>query len=265
MLDYPQSRSVADVARNAVAALRRVPLRRTDVAVSTGANLAVSVLPFLVARGVPVHYIESATRVTGPSASGRIIAALPRVNLYAQYESWATGRWGFGGTVFDGYAAEAGEPRAVKKVVVTLGSSEGYGFRRVLERLVQVLPPEVEVLWQTGVTDVSGLPIDARASMPARELADAVREADVVVAHAGTGSSLGALQNGKLPVLVPRRAAFGEHVDDHQQQIADMLSGRGLALVREADQVSLADLEQAAGASVHEQASPPPFRLKGTS
>src|SRR5206468_1831952 len=137
-----------------------------------------------------------------------------------------------------------------------------YGFRRVLERLVAVLPPETEVLWQTGVTDVSGLPIDARASMPARELADAVREADVVVAHAGTGSSLGALQNGKLPVLVPRRAAFGEHVDDHQQQIADMLSGRGLALVREADEISLADLELAAGASVHEQASPPPFRLK---
>jgi UDP-N-acetylglucosamine transferase subunit ALG13 len=98
------------------------------------------------------------------------------------------------------------------------------------------------VLWQTGSTDCTGLDIITRPQVPSSELQDAMRDADVVVAHAGTGVALAALEAGKWPVLVPRRAAFGEHVDDHQTGIARELGGRGLAVVREADQIVLDDL-----------------------
>lgn len=260
-LDYPQSRSAKDVLLNTGRGVRRLPRRGVTTVVSTGANLAVSILPLYAAARVPCHYIESATRVTGPSTSGRIISALPGVRLYSQYRSWSGGRWRFGGTVFDGYEASAEEPRPVRRVVVTLGSSEGYGFRRALERLIAVLPADVEVLWQTGVTDVTGLDIDARPSVPGRELQSAIAEADAVIAHAGTGSSLVALEAGHVPLLLPRRIEHREHVDAHQPQIAGMLAERGLAVVREADEVTWQDVVHAAAHHVRRSAAQP-FALR---
>ncbi len=109
---------------------------------------------------------------------------------------------------------------------MTLGTIP-YGFRRLVDRLLQILPSDVEVLWQTGATDVRDVPIRARRLIPARELDRFVAEADVVVAHAGTGSALTALEAGKCPVLVPRRQAHQEHVDDHQRLIARHLAERG--------------------------------------
>jgi UDP-N-acetylglucosamine transferase subunit ALG13 len=138
-----------------------------------------------------------------------------------------------------------------------------YGFRRLLDRLVEVLPAGVEVLWQTGCTDVSGLPIASREAVPADELHQAMREADVVVTHAGTGSALAALEAGKLPILVPRSHAHGEHVDDHQHQTATELSARRLALGVQVERLGRADLVTAASFQIERRAQQLPFRLAG--
>ena len=50
-----------------------------------------------------------------------------------------------------------------------------------------------------------------------------------MISHAGGGSALAALQQGKRPILVPRRAHRGEFRDDHQLEIAELLAGRNLA------------------------------------
>jgi len=59
-------------------------------------------------------------------------------------------------------------------------------------------------------------------------LTELVRDARVVVTHAGVGSILLALTNGKRPVVVPRRAALGEAVDDHQVECARRFERAGL-------------------------------------
>ena len=41
-----------------------------------------------------------------------------------------------------------------------------------------------------------------------------IREARGVVMHAGVGSVMISLANGKRPIVMARRAEFGEHVDD---------------------------------------------------
>ena len=82
--------------------------------------------------------------------------------------------------------------------------------------------------------------------IPEHDLNEAMREADVVVAHAGVGAALAAFEAGKCPVLVPRRHALGEHVDDHQTQIATELGDRGLAVSVEADDLTLENLHAAA-------------------
>lgn len=50
--------------------------------------------------------------------------------------------------------------------------------------------------------------------------------ADVVVAHAGMGTILTALTEGKPLVVMPRRAALGEHRNDHQTATANRLRDR---------------------------------------
>ncbi len=58
-----------------------------------------------------------------------------------------------------------------------------------------------------------------------------IRRASVVVTHAGAGSALLCIDEGKHPVVVPRRPAYGEQVDEHQLPFADKLNSAGLATV----------------------------------
>jgi UDP-N-acetylglucosamine--N-acetylmuramyl-(pentapeptide) pyrophosphoryl-undecaprenol N-acetylglucosamine transferase len=125
-----------------------------------------------------------------------------------------------------------------------------FGFRRLLERLVDVLPKDADVVWQTGCTDSQGLGIDPQPWMGANELQTQMAVADVVVAHAGVGSALAALQAGAFPILVPRRAQHSEHVDDHQGQVAEALAVRQLAQQAEPEQITDALLADVAGRAV---------------
>jgi UDP-N-acetylglucosamine transferase subunit ALG13 len=221
-------------------------------------------LPFFAlgrAHGLTCHYIESAARSDGPSKTARMISRIPGVNLYTQYPAWEDRKWQYRGAVFDSFVP--GEPpdapRELRKVVVSLGTFKDYGFERLVRRLLEILPPDAEVLWQTGDTDVSGLGITGHHAIPERELTQAIREADVLVAHAGVGTALAALEVGKCPVLVPRRLAHGEHVDDHQIQIAGELDSRGLALSVDADDLELEHLISAAATGVKTLPEDPPF------
>lgn len=218
--------------------------------ISTGSALALAILPTARLMGIRTEYIESAARSMGPSVTGRVLQRVPGIHLSAQYDAWAVGRWSRAVSVFDSFSSVIDlEPREpVRRVVVTLGTIQGYGFVRLLDRLRQILPPDVEVLWQTGSSPTPGLTDVARVVLPQSEMRQANEDADVVVAHAGIGSALTALTAGRVPVLVPRRAAHREHVDDHQQLIAQDLSGRGLAVWSEADELTWADLQAAAGA-----------------
>ncbi len=61
------------------------------------------------------------------------------------------------------------------------------------------------------------------------ELVALVSEARIVVTHAGAGSVLLALGEGKRPVLVPRLRRYAEAVDDHQVPFGRRLAELGLA------------------------------------
>jgi UDP-N-acetylglucosamine transferase subunit ALG13 len=243
-----ETRDWRAVVKNASAVRDFVWGRGLTAAVTTGSSLALSVLPLAAARGLDCCYIESATRTAGPSLSGRLLAQIPQIRCFTQYAGLETRRWKYAGSVFDGYrAVDNPEPAASSplKVVVSLGTSRTYGFRRAVENVASILPADSELLWQTGATNVDGLAIEGRQSVPEEELSQAIRRADVVISHAGAGIALTALRQGKWPILLPRAPAFREHVDDHQQQLAMELARRGLALVRDPDELSAADLQLA--------------------
>lgn len=54
-----------------------------------------------------------------------------------------------------------------------------------------------------------------------------IRDADLLIMHAGAGSIMHAVEAGKIPVVMPRHASFGEHVNDHQVEFAQALAEAG--------------------------------------
>ena len=60
-----------------------------------------------------------------------------------------------------------------------------------------------------------------------------MEKADIVITHGGTGAIIGAVKKGKKVIAVPRRAKYGEHVDDHQLQLVGQF--KELQLICECD------------------------------
>ena len=113
-------------------------------------------------------------------------------------------------------------------IYVTFGT-DPHPFDRALD-LCDVLPEHDDVVVQHGATPY-------RADWSRTEWLEFVqydrqlalmRDAAAVVTHAGVGSIMSALARGVKPVVIARMASYGEHVDDHQLQIAAELGERGL-------------------------------------
>jgi len=261
--EYAAPRDALKILKNANLARRILRGGHFETAISTGSSLAVSFLPLAARRGVPSHFIETAARATGPSMTGHILAKDRKVHTYTQYPLWADQRWRYRGSIFDNF--ELGGSREVGDIgraVVTVGTTESYGFDRLVRKLVPLLDGW-DVLWQIGNTDVCGYPIEGRVAVPHTELVDAIRNSDVVIAHSGTGAALTALELGKCPVLVPRLVEYGEHVDDHQLQVSDFLGKRKLAVTCQVEELTIQQLRLAAGRDIRRAVSPPRFELDG--
>lgn len=245
-------------------AARRI-FREHDIAevVSTGSGIALSFLPLARARGIPCHYVESAARSQGPSITGKVLQRVPGVNLYCQYNAWASERWVNAGSVFDEFVIDA--PAEVDaealNVLVMLGTLD-YRFDRLVKHVTSVARPGWNITWQVGPNAYGELPGDVHGLVPLASLAAACRDADLVIAHAGVGSALTALEAGRQPVLVPRERAHGEHIDDHQLQIAAELSSRGLARHLTPEQLTADVLVDAARNRAAQADGSPPIELR---
>lgn len=124
-------------------------------------------------------------------------------------------------------------------ILVSVGSS-GFAFDRLLHAVGELATGE-ELVVQHGPSIVR--PERARCVdyLPFEELAALVRDARVVVTHAGVGSILVAFTGGKTPVVVPRLKSFGETVDDHQLECARRFGRDGLVtLVEDLDELGAA-------------------------
>jgi UDP-N-acetylglucosamine--N-acetylmuramyl-(pentapeptide) pyrophosphoryl-undecaprenol N-acetylglucosamine transferase len=214
----------------ALSIIRRVAPREV---ISTGAALAV---PFVTAARLsrlPVRFIESATRIEGPSLTGRLLEWLPGTELLHQELGWERRRWRSTPSVFEGYrtydrSLTAHEPI---RILVTLGT-ERFPFTRAVHAIASSLPACSEVVWQLGHTPAHpGMPGTTHTWMSYSALVDAAEHADVVIEHAGVGSILMALRAGKVPIVFARSCSYGEHIDDHQTELADALSREGLVSV----------------------------------
>lgn len=102
-------------------------------------------------------------------------------------------------------------------------------FDRVV-RAVDELETGEEKVIQYGYSTYRPVSSKSRDFMSFDEVKNHMKQASVVVTHAGTGSVMLALSLGIRPIVAPRYKIHGEHVDDHQLQLVDTLVKDGLVV-----------------------------------
>jgi len=101
------------------------------------------------------------------------------------------------------------------KVFVTVGTHED-PFDRLVEAAQALADAGHQVRLQRGTSQVPAPDCEGDAHLSPAAMQEAFAWADVVIAHGGPSTLIESAAHGHVPVLVPRRAAHGEHVDDHQ-------------------------------------------------
>lgn len=84
----------------------------------------------------------------------------------------------------------------------------------------------VEVFGQIGPESYKPNNFSANEFISPVAFIDAIMKADLIVAHAGMGSILTALQYCKPIIIFPRRASLGEHRNEHQLATSKRFFGR---------------------------------------
>lgn len=108
-------------------------------------------------------------------------------------------------------------------IFATVGT-HGQPFSRLLDAAM-ALPGEVIVQYGHNRRP-PGCPLCV-AFMDFPDMIAHMERAEAVVTHAGVGSILSARRAGHVPVVVPRLARLGEHVDDHQSELTRSLEEHG--------------------------------------
>ena len=248
---YVRPRDYSGVVRAALIIRRILQHENFDGAVSTGAGVSLSALPLAAVAGVPAMYIESVSRVDGPSLSGRLLATSHVVSMRTQHPAWATGRWKVYPSVISTFQSVPRQAVDSPALFVTLGTIEGYRFDSLVDAVLATGLADERTVWQLGfTTGRTDLPGTVHQQMRMSDFQDAARDADVVITHAGVGSLLGFLDAGIYPVLVTRRKARGEHVDDHQLEIAELATRLDVAAAVDVSGLTAAVIRAAAGRAI---------------
>ena len=113
-------------------------------------------------------------------------------------------------------------------IFVTVGTHE-QPFDRLLkciDRLVEDGKIKDKVIMQKGYTDFEPQHCESLKLIPYEKMQEYINEADIVITHGGPASFIAPLAIGKIPIVVPRKKEFSEHVNNHQLEFAKEVEKR---------------------------------------
>src|SRR5699024_11036783 len=115
--------------------------------------------------------------------------------------------------------------RSIKMIFVSVGSRD-YQFDRLIKELDRIVDEGIisdEIFAQIGKSNYEPQYFNYERFLSHEELAYYQDKEDIVISNAGTGSLVGALKKRKKVIAVPRLEEYGEHIDNHQLQVASVL------------------------------------------
>lgn len=112
-------------------------------------------------------------------------------------------------------------------MIFVIVGSQKFPFDRLIREMDRLAGEGIirdEVLAQIGAAAYEPKHMKWRRFMDKTDFDKAIADCDLLVTHAGEGSIMTGLLKGKKVIAVPRFAKFGEHVSDHQLEIARALA-----------------------------------------
>ena len=111
-------------------------------------------------------------------------------------------------------------------IFVTVGTHE-QPFNRLVEYMDNWAKNHDEkVIIQTGYSTYEPKFCEWKKLFPYQEMIEKVNEARIIITHGGPSSFIMPLQIRKIPVVVPRKKEFNEHVNDHQVDFSRQVAER---------------------------------------
>lgn len=111
-------------------------------------------------------------------------------------------------------------------IFVTVGTHE-----QPFNRLVKYMDKwsaehDEEVVIQTGFSTYEPKHCKWSKLYPYSQMVELVEKARLVITHGGPSSFIMPLQINKIPIVVPRKKEFGEHVNNHQVDFSKAVAER---------------------------------------
>lgn len=126
-------------------------------------------------------------------------------------------------------------------IFLTVGTHE-QPFDRVIKEIDQLVEKGViddEVFIQTGYSNYEPKWCQYSRLITYEDMQKKIAEADIIITHGGPSTFLNVLQYNKVPIVVPRREKFKEHVNDHQIQFLDEVLKKGYNIIKIEDESKL--------------------------
>lgn len=117
-------------------------------------------------------------------------------------------------------------------IFVSLGT-RNFPFNRLLKKLDALISEEVikeEVFAQISWLDYVPQNFRYVALMDKMEFESRIEACSLLITHGGTGSIISGVNHKKPVIVVPRLSAYGEHIDDHQKEIAEAFAVKNYVL-----------------------------------
>lgn len=112
-------------------------------------------------------------------------------------------------------------------IFVTVGN-HFQGFERLLKKVDEIasqIPNEIVI--QKGYSKYIPQNTKYFDFVPMNTAMEYIQKSDLVISHAGMGTIIFCKEYGIPIILFPRRKKYGEHMNDHQLEIAMALEERG--------------------------------------
>lgn len=113
-------------------------------------------------------------------------------------------------------------------IFVTVGTHE-QPFDRLLgyiDKMIKDNKITEKVIIQKGYTDYKILNCESYKLIGYDEMQNYISKARIVITHGGPASFIAPISIGKIPIVVPRKKEFNEHVNNHQIEFAKEVEKR---------------------------------------
>ena len=111
-------------------------------------------------------------------------------------------------------------------IVVTVGN-DPRDFSRLVKKVDEIAPRvPSEIVIQKGYSSYRPKNTKYFDFVPINTAKKQIKNSELVISHAGIGTIILCKEHGIPLIILPRRKKYGEHMNDHQMEIAQMLAKR---------------------------------------